>query len=100
MEYVVSKTDIPFDVLFNVAIEKDIKKPVMCIPSGDWQVAIDADEYDFDLAVDIAITMEGLEEEGIRTDTDDTYGDDEATYDIVTVNTSPRTFYYVMLREE
>jgi len=99
MEYVVSKTDIPFDVLFNVAIEKDIKKPVMCIPSGDWQVAIDADEYDFDLAVDIAITMEGLEENGIRTDTDDTYEDD-ATYDIVTVNTSPRTFYYVMLREE
>jgi hypothetical protein len=43
---VVSNTNVPFDVLYAVALDQGIFEPVMSIPGNGIQVAVSAHDYD------------------------------------------------------
>lgn len=101
MIFVVSSTKVPFDSLYIVATDKGMEKPVMCIPTGGIQVAMDYQDYDYDMAVDIAIHVDCKLEEGMQTDTDEFYYSDHAgRLSIVTYHESNGHTYYHLLTEQ
>ncbi len=102
MIFVVSSTKVPFDSLYCVATDKGMEKPVMCIPTGGIQVAMDYTDYDYDMAIDIAVHVDCRLEEGMSTDTDDFhYSEHAGRISIVKHEVSTgHTYYYLFTDAE
>lgn len=102
MIFVVSSTKVSFDALYIVGTDKGMEKPVMTIPTGGIQVAMDYQDYDYDMAVDIAVHVDQKLEEGMCTDTDEFHiaANGERIAIVTYHESNGHTYYHLLAHEE